>query len=37
MGLGRHTDKETGVGKWYKPFDVEWDFNYVGTGKKGGY
>jgi len=37
MGFGRHTDKETGVGKWYKPFDVEWDFNYVGTGKKGGY
>ena len=37
MGFGRHTDKETGVDEWYKPFDVEWDFNYVGTGKKGGY
>ncbi len=36
-GFARHTDKETGVGKWYKPFDVEWDFSYVGTGKKGGY
>lgn len=37
MGFGRHTDKETGVGKWYKPFNVEWDFVYTGTGKKGGY
>jgi len=37
MGFGRHTDKETGVGKWYKPFKLEWDFSYTGTGKKGGY
>lgn len=37
-GFLRHTDKETGVGKWYEPFTVEWDFTYVGsTGKKGGY
>lgn len=33
----RHTDKETGVAKWWKPFDVSWDFTYVGIGKKGGY
>lgn len=29
-GLLRHTDKETGVGRWYKPFDVSYDFKYVG-------
>jgi len=33
----RHTDKETGVAPWWEPFDLEWDFTYVGTGKKGGY
>lgn len=33
----RHTDKETGVAKWWVPFDLEWDFTYVGVGKKGGY
>lgn len=34
----RHTDKETGVGKWWEPFTVEWDFTFVGSaGKKGGY
>jgi uncharacterized protein involved in high-affinity Fe2+ transport len=37
-GFLRHTDKETGVGKWWQPFTVEWDFAYAGsTGKKGGY
>ena len=37
-GFLRHTDKETGVGKWWARFTVEWDFTYVGsTGKKGGY
>ncbi len=36
-GFGRHTDAETGVGQWWKPFDLDWDFPYVGTGKKGGY
>ncbi|GAB4355792.1 MAG: iron transporter [Gammaproteobacteria bacterium] len=36
-GFYRHFDKETGVGEWWKPFTVEWDFTYVGTGKKGGY
>lgn len=36
-GFVRHTDKETGVAKWWKQFEVNWDFAYVGTGKKGGY
>lgn len=37
-GFLRHTDKETGVAKWWEPFTVEWDFAYVGSaGKKGGY
>ena len=35
--FGRHTDKETGVGSWYKPFEAEYDFVFAGTGKKGGY
>jgi periplasmic iron binding protein len=36
-GFYRHTDKETGVGKWWKPFDLAWEFSYLGAGKKGGY
>lgn len=32
-GLLRHTDKETGVGRWFKPFDVSYDFKYVGVNK----
>lgn len=35
--FGRHTDRETGVGAWYKPFEVEYEFAYAGIGKKGGY
>jgi uncharacterized protein involved in high-affinity Fe2+ transport len=35
--FGRHTDKETGVGPWFKPFTVQYDFTYAGVGKKGGY
>lgn len=35
--FGRHTDKETGVAPWFKPFDLTYDFVYAGTGKKGGY
>ena len=35
-GFMRHTDAETGVGKWWEPIRLEWDFPYVGTGKKGG-
>ncbi len=36
-GLYRHTDKETGVGDWWAPFNVKWSFKYLGTGKKGTY
>lgn len=35
--FGRHTDRLTGVRPWFKPFEVEYDFTYVGIGKKGGY
>lgn len=37
QGFYRHTDKETGVEMWWAPFDVSWEFAYVGVGKKGGY
>ncbi|OEJ68078.1 iron transporter [Magnetovibrio blakemorei] len=33
----RHTDKETGVGPWWKPFDYTGSFIFAGAGKKGGY
>jgi len=29
-GMYRHTDKETGVGRWFKPFDADYKFKYVG-------
>ncbi|MDR1889709.1 MAG: iron transporter [Zoogloeaceae bacterium] len=35
--FGRHTDRETGVGEWFKTFVVEYEFTYAGIGKKGGY
>lgn len=35
--FGRHTDKETGVGPWFKAITVQYEFTYAGTGKKGGY
>ena len=35
--FGRHTDKETGVGAWFKPFTLDYDFAFTGLGKKGGY
>ncbi|GHT94151.1 membrane protein [Betaproteobacteria bacterium] len=35
--FGRHTDRETGVKDWFKPFVVEYEFTYAGIGKKGGY
>ncbi len=35
--FGRHVDKETGVGEWFKPVTLEYDFVYAGTGKKGSY
>jgi uncharacterized protein involved in high-affinity Fe2+ transport len=35
--FGRHVDKETGVGPWFKTFTVEYVFVYAGAGKKGAY
>lgn len=35
--FGRHVDKETGVGPWFKPFNVTYEFTFAGTGKKGAY
>jgi uncharacterized protein involved in high-affinity Fe2+ transport len=37
QGFFRHIDEETGVAQWWAPFDVGWEFTYVGVGKKGGY
>ncbi|MEL0584995.1 MAG: iron transporter [Candidatus Thiodiazotropha sp. (ex. Lucinoma kazani)] len=36
-GFYHHTDKETGTDEWWQPFDLKWEFTYLGTGKKGGY
>lgn len=33
QGFGRHTDKNTGVGKWFAPFTVTYDFTYSGLAK----
>lgn len=35
--FGRHVDKETGVGAWFEPFSLDYDFIFAGTGKKGAY
>lgn len=35
--FGHHIDKETGVAPWFTRFEVQYDFVYAGTGKKGGY
>ena len=35
--FGRHVDKETGVGPWFKTFTLEYDFTFAGVGKKGAY
>ena len=35
--FGRHVDKETGVGPWFKTFELTYDFTFAGIGKKGGY
>ena len=35
--FGRHVDKESGVGPWFKPFTLDYEFVFAGTGKKGGY
>jgi Uncharacterized protein probably involved in high-affinity Fe2+ transport len=34
--FGRHADRLTGVRPWFKPFQVEYEFTYMGIGKKGG-
>ena len=31
-GLGRHSDPITGVAPWWKPFQVEYDWDYPGMG-----
>ena len=37
-GFMRHIDKETGVDPWWEPFDLSYEFAWIGsTGKKGGY
>jgi len=35
--FGRHIDRETGVGPWFEPFTVDYEFVFAGTGKKGAY
>ncbi|AZY48710.1 iron transporter [Bordetella avium] len=35
--FGRHVDKETGVGPWFEPIELNYEFVFAGTGKKGGY
>lgn len=35
--FGRHTDRATGVGPWFKPVEATWEFTFAGVGKKGGY
>jgi uncharacterized protein involved in high-affinity Fe2+ transport len=35
--FGRHVDKETGVGPWFKTFSVDYEFTFAGTGKKSTY
>jgi uncharacterized protein involved in high-affinity Fe2+ transport len=35
--FGRHIDKETAALPWFKPFELNYEFAYAGTGKKGGY
>ncbi|PID35127.1 MAG: iron transporter [Rhodobacterales bacterium] len=29
QGFGRHTDKASGVGAWFEPFDAEFEFQFV--------
>ncbi|MDE7256245.1 MAG: iron transporter [Helicobacter sp.] len=33
QGFGRHVDSETGVGKWFEPFTVKYNFKYTGAPK----
>lgn len=36
-GFFRHTDKESGVGPWFKPYTIKGSFVFLGSGKSGGY
>lgn len=36
-GFFRHTDKETGVGPFFKPYTISGHFTFLGSGKAGGY
>ncbi|MCB9959739.1 MAG: iron transporter [Rhodospirillaceae bacterium] len=29
QGFGRHTDQASGVGRWFEPFDVSYEFEFV--------
>ncbi|ADN02752.1 iron transporter [Spirochaeta thermophila] len=29
QGFLRHTDADTGVGRWFEPFTLSWEFTYV--------
>jgi uncharacterized protein involved in high-affinity Fe2+ transport len=35
--IARHVDKENGVPEWFKPFSLDYEFTFAGTGKKGAY
>ncbi|MDY6841938.1 MAG: iron transporter [Pseudomonadota bacterium] len=37
LNTSLNADRGTGVAEWYKPFSLEYDFVFAGTGKKGGY
>ena len=36
-GFYRHTDKETGVGPFFDPYQIKGSFKFMGSGKAGGY
>jgi len=36
-GFFRHVDKETGVGRFFKPYTIKGHFTFMGSGKAGGY
>ena len=36
-GLFRHTDKESGVSRFFKPYEISGSFKFIGSGKAGGY
>ncbi len=35
--FGRHVDLETGVGPWFEPFSLDYEFSFAGSGKNGSY